>query len=126
MVFLNTAELQSFADFATGYFMTDTCDILRRGTTTWNAQGGNSSDYAVIQSASPCCVISQSGTELFSENQEVGKAMFLIVLPKGTDIKTKDRIHVGTIYYEVIDALDPSTFEIVRKVTAQRFGKGGS
>jgi hypothetical protein len=125
MSFLTSTDLQAFADFATGYFMRDTCDILRKGT-TWNAQGGNSADYTAIQSGVPCCAISQGGSEMFSENQEVGKAMFLIVLPKGTDVKTKDRIHIGTLYYDVINALDPSTFEVVRKVTAQRFGKGGS
>src|SRR6266567_8895743 len=123
MAFLTPTEVQGFADFTTGYFLTDTCDILRSGT-TWDTQGGNSSGYSVHQSGVPCCVISQSGSMLFSENQEVGKAQFTILLPKGTDVKTDDRIHVGTTYYEVIDPLDPSTYEAVRKVIAQRFGQG--
>ena len=130
MPLLSTPELQAYSDIAVKFLFDDTCLILRNSGVADGNAGYKSSpaDWPpTTQTPIPCAVLDNGAAmqQLLEANQ-FGKVQKLVLLPRGTDVKDNDRIQTlsNNVYYKVIAANDPQSYEVVRRATVQRFGSG--
>lgn len=127
MPLLTTTDLQAYSDLAVAFFMDDTCNILRKPTTP-DGNGGVSNSWSAINADPiPCAVVDSGGAmQQLLENAQFGKVQKVVILPRETDVKDNDRIQTlsNNLYYKVITANDPQSYEVVRRATVQRFGSG--
>jgi hypothetical protein len=126
MPVLSDAALDRLAGWIVKKVLKDTCEILRK-TQVQVASGGFNTTYPVVYSDIPCAVMGGgSPQESFISGQEVGFIPKMILLPKGQDVLGTDRIRVnGTVVYHVIDPIDPTSYEVVRRVQTRRASMTG-
>ena len=116
MAIFSDQDLQGFSDLAEELAMRDTCQIQRR-TQTSDGQGGSSSSGWSTVASVPCLVVDMRlpveqtiASQLFDR---VGKK---VILPRNTDVRQSDQLVVAGETYRVVGLLDPTTYEVVRRV----------
>jgi hypothetical protein len=117
---------QSLANWMEDVLMTDTCDILR-DIGTQRPSGGRDENWQPVNiKPIPCALIDEKRlpVEMDIAAQEQGQTRFRAYLPRGTDVRGTDRLHIPSgavgITYHIVEPLDPSTLEISRRVVVRR------
>jgi hypothetical protein len=117
---------QRLADWTQDAFYTDTCDILRE-VDVQRASGGRDVTWPAVNSQPiPCALIEEKRlpVEMDIAAQEQGQTRFRVYMPRGTDVRGTDRLHIPSgstgITYHIVEPLDPSTLEISRRVIVRR------
>jgi hypothetical protein len=123
MSIFTDSDLQDFGLLAQDLAFKDTCDILRN-TPVVDDQGGSSPGEYVAHNIDPipCAVIDdQAPRPLVQAQQMVARITKTIMMPRLTDVLRTDKIKVnGTDMYIILDLLDPTTYEVVRRVVVLR------
>lgn len=128
MAIISDADLQGFSDLAVLLAFKDTCDILRETDGADDGSGGNLPSWPIAYTGIPCLVVDggRKPAEALLAQRFVGKVMKTISLPRQTDVKGTDRISVtsgnsfNTAIYHIIDVEDPTTYEVLRRVSVWR------
>jgi hypothetical protein len=128
MALFTDTDLQGFSDLAQDLALKDTCDILRETDGADDGSGGNTPTWPAALTAIPCLVVDggRKPQEQILAMKLVGKVMKTIMLPRQTDVKNTDRISVtsgnslNTAIYHVVEPEDPTTYEVLRRVTVWR------
>jgi hypothetical protein len=128
MALFTDTDLQGFSDLAQDLALKDTCDILRETDGADDNSGGNSPTWPAALTGIPCLVVDggRKPAEQLLAQKLVGKVMKTISLPRQTDVRGTDRISVtsgnsfNTAIYHIIDVEDPTTYEVLRRVSVWR------
>lgn len=128
MAIFTDDDLQGFSDLAQDLALKDTCDILRETDGADDGSGGNTPSYSAALTAIPCLVVDggRKPQEQLLAQRFIGKVMKTIMLPRQTDVRSTDRISVtsgnafNTAIYHVVEPEDPTTYEVLRRVTTWR------
>lgn len=128
MAILDDTFLANMGTLAINLAAKDTCDILRNPHTP-DAQGGyssTSSDWPAVATGLPCLVVdSRFPAEQVVAEQLTDRMDKIISLPRLTDVQKTDRIKVyqtngATTKYHVLGVVEPSTYEVLRRVVVTR------
>ena len=128
---ISTTEMAALTALAATVFK-DTCTIYRLpvgASRTKDGRGGYTDGYQSQATGVPCAVLDDGlgAQELYQLGQLRGRITKTIVLPAGTDVRDKDKLEVnGAVYYEVLDAVDPTSYEVLRRVIVLRLGQGAT
>ena len=128
MPYLSPADVTALGNFVTGYALLDTCSILRKGARVSDGQGGDSNNQFTSVATPPCAVVDDGAraTEPYQNAQLRSRVLRILLLPPGTDIRDSDRAQVGNVFYEVLGVLNPTSYEVVRRVVILKLGQGAS
>lgn len=120
MTILTDSDLQDLSDMATELALTDTGSILRE-TLVDDGQGGSSRTWPVVFT-SPCAVVDIlfKPLEPLVAEQVAGEEKKMLLFPRQTAIRGNDRVTVKGTTYRVIEPLDPTTYEVLRRVPCVR------
>lgn len=120
MTLIASTDLQVLSDMATTLALVETASILRE-TDIDDGQGGMTRSW-VTQFTSPCAVVDIpfKPAEPVIAEQVVGEVKKMLLFPRRTDVRGNDRVTVGSITYRVIEPLDPTTYEVLRRVVSIR------
>jgi hypothetical protein len=116
MTILPTTEQQRLSDWLAATLLTDTCAVQREVNSVYTTVSG--------MGAVPCMVTGEQYTGPMSD-ETAGADLKVILMPKGTDVRSPDRLIINSIKYKVFDVKEPRTVEILRKVIAARFPQRG-
>ena len=121
MPIVSSTELQTLSDWLTPAILTDSCAIQRE-----NTAGGTSTWQTVTGLASvPCAIVGPNMDEKDVANEVTGAVLKRVLMPRGTDVRSPDRLLIGGVTYRVYDIKEPSTYEVLRRVTVTRFPQRG-
>jgi hypothetical protein len=128
MSIVSDADLQSYSDLAAELALKDTCEILSQpsGTDTWGGGDETSEEWDVSASVR-CAVIDAGGMPIQATvaQQESARMQKIILFPRGTEVTGANRVRVvGGDTYEVVDVIDPTSYEVVRRVCGNRVEVG--
>lgn len=120
MTILTDTDLQDLSDMATELALTDTGYILRE-TLVDDGQGGSSRTWPVVFT-SWCAVVDIlfKPLEPLVAEQVAGEEKKMLLFPRQTAIRGNDRVTVKGTTYRVIEPLDPTTYEVLRRVPCVR------
>lgn len=131
MGLFSASEMANLVQLASQVF-TDTCTIWRipaGASRTKDGRGGYTDGFSASATGVPCAVLDDGigAQEPFQLGQARGRIPKTIALPAFTDIRDKDKIETSAgIYYEVLDAVDPTSYEVIRRVIVLRLGQGAT
>lgn len=114
---VSAAELQTISDWMSANVLTDTCAIQREVNSVWTTVTG--------MGAVPCLLSQPESYEKDISNEQTGAVMKKLLLPRGTDVRSPDRLVIGGINYRVFALREPETYEILRRVLIVRFPQRG-
>ena len=120
MTILTDSDLQDLSDMATDLALTDTASILRESDVD-DGQGGSTRTW-ITAFTSPCVVVDilfKPIEPLIAEQVE-GEVRKMILFPRQTDVHGPDRVVVKGTTYRVVEPLDPTTYEVLRRVVVVR------
>jgi len=116
---VSSTELQTLSDWMTLNVLTDRCTVQREVNSVWTTV--TSPDMSDV----PCAVIGPGQDEKDVANEVTGAVLKTVLMPRNTDVRSPDRLVIGGITYRVYDVKDPSTYEVLRRVTVTRFPQRG-
>jgi hypothetical protein len=120
---VNSSELQTISDWMSsgvGSILTDSCAVQREnGSSQWVTV--TSPDMSAV----PCAIVGPAQDEKDVANEVTGAVLKTVLMPRNTDVRSPDRLLINGITYRVYDVKDPSTFEVLRRVTVTRFPQRG-
>jgi hypothetical protein len=114
---VNASELQTVSDWMSSNVLTDSCAIQREVNSVWTTVTG--------MSAVPCAIVGPGTDEKDVADEVTGAVLKTVLLPRNTDVRSPDRLIINGITYRIFDVKDPSTFEVLRRVTVTRFPQRG-
>src|SRR6184192_1079795 len=122
MAILDESDLQDLGDLAIELVCKDTCSILRNTRVRTPSGGYTDTWQPPIATGVPCAIVNSGAPlERVIGQQVVGEITQKCLLPKGQDVLGNDRVLVnGLTTYRVIDLLDPTTYEVLRRVLVER------
>jgi len=117
---VSATELQTLSDWMTTNVLTDRCAIQREVNSVYTTV--TSPDLSAV----PCAVVGAAYTGAMPD-EVIGADLKTVLLPRNTDVRQPDRLLINTIKYRVFDVKEPSTYEVLRRVTVVRFpARGGA
>lgn len=121
MTLFTDADLADFGALAVDLALKDDCEILRETSESTDAGGGSSGSETTFATVK-CAVIDsgQSPTEQVMAQQLEGRVIKQILLPRLTAIRKSDILRVSGTRYHIIDSLDPTSYEVLRRVSVWR------
>ena len=111
---VSAAELQTISDWMSANMLNDTCAIQREVNSVWTTQ-----------MTVPCLLSQPDSYEMTIANEQTGAVMKRLLLPRGTDVRSPDRLMIGGITYRVFALREPETYEILRRVLIVRYPQRG-
>jgi hypothetical protein len=121
MALVSDTDLASFGDLAEELLLKDSCEILRAGTASTDPGGGGTSSEQVVDT-SPCALLDTglSPGEQLSAEQLESRVIKQVMLPRLRDVRKSDTLRIGGVRYHVIAVSDPTTYEVLRRVSVYR------
>lgn len=113
---VSAAELQTLSDWMTANVLTDSCAIQREVNSVWTTVTG--------LEAVPCAITGAAYTGPMPDETK-GADLKTVLMPRNTDVRSPDRLAIGSIKYRVFDVKEPNTYEVLRRVTVVRFPQRG-
>lgn len=126
MALFTDADLDAFGALAESLALKDDCDILRAPLTN-DASGGGMTRGAYVVVATVKGALIDGGMSPRRKQiagQDVANTPKLILLPRQTDVRLLDRLGMLGQVYEIIDLYDPTTYEVLRRVSVTRLEAG--
>lgn len=114
MLTVNASELQTLSDWFSANMLNDSCQIQREVNSVWTTQ-----------TTVPCSISNPDTYEKDIANEQTGAVMKRVLMPRGTDVRSPDRLVIGGINYRVFAIREPNTYEILRRVLVVRFPQRG-
>jgi hypothetical protein len=119
---LSDADLTRLSGWVTSRLLKDECDILR--PTRVQKPSGGWTETDVVVETTRCAVLDEGGVNAAGSliADQIGSAAVTkrMLLPRGTDIQEDDSVRVAGMTYSVIGSLDPTSFEVCRRVLIRR------
>ena len=120
MTLISVSDLQDLSDMATELALVDTAHVLRWSQVD-DGQGGETLTW-VEAFTSPCAVVDIlfKPLEPMVAEQVAGEEKKMLLFPRLTSVRGNDRVVVNGTTYRVIEPLDPTTYEVLRRVPCVR------
>ena len=127
MAIFEDSDLDDFADLAEELALKDDCDILR-ATEINNLSGGGRTrgGYDVIATVKAALIDGRPPQKRVIAGQNVADLTQKILLRRGTDIRPEDRLGMLGQVYEIIDLDDPTSYEVLRRISVTRLEAGAN
>jgi hypothetical protein len=120
MTLFSDADLDGFSALAVELALKDDCDILEEVSTP-DGQGGQGEPTDQVVATVKCAVIDASRVEEYMLAQKVSDKVFeTILLPRGTQVSISNRLRVAGQTYHIEGVNDPTTYEVLRRVSVWR------
>lgn len=124
MSIFSDSDLQDFSDLAQDLGMKDSCEVMRSVPTRDDQNGVDPGAWPWPVAHTTVCMVTDGGLSprtSVQADQTVGLITKLISLPRLTDVLRTDRLRVNsTDVYTIIDLFDPTSYEVIRRVSAMR------
>lgn len=104
------------------FIFKDTATIERDMGTGLSPTGGQANPSWQTVGTSPCNVVDYrvKADETLFASQLVGREPKTVLMPASTIVKVNDRLVINGTTYHVVDAVDPITYEVIRRVHVVR------
>ncbi|MBA2678279.1 MAG: head-tail adaptor protein [Ktedonobacteraceae bacterium] len=120
MPIFTDGDLADFATLAGDLVLKDSCEVLR-ATKVSDGQGGTTTVWQTVMTVLGAVVDAGSSAgsvqEIVRGQQVTARLRKTILLPRGTAVKGDDRIRALGVTYEIVDLQDPSSYEVLRRVS---------
>lgn len=123
MSIFTDSDLADFGALAIDLAFKDSCEIMRATTVRDDQNGLDSGAWPwPVHETVPCVVIDDLAPRLsVVAEQTTGRTTKDIMLPRLTDVILTDKLRInGTDLYDIVDLLDPISYEVVRRVVCLR------
>lgn len=106
----------------TAFIFRDTATIQQDVGTGLSPTGGQANPSWQTVGTSPCAVVDYrvKADETLFASQLVGREPKTVLMPASTSIKANYRLIIAGVKYHVVEAVDPISYEIIRRVHVVR------
>lgn len=117
MGIISESDLQELGDLAGELLFNSVCEILTPASSGGDGMGGESATTYSTTATVACAVVDDGSLQgRFIADQFVGNTNKQVLLPRKTAISLNQRIRCDNVTYEVVDVLDPTSYEVIRRV----------